>query len=92
MTAYAAKRVHALAGEDLSGYILKSASPSCGMRDVAVHDADGDIGRTDIGLFARALLARFPDLPIEDERRLEDPALREQFLARVLAYHHRRDR
>ncbi|HMB81964.1 MAG TPA: DUF523 domain-containing protein [Vicinamibacterales bacterium] len=74
MTAYAAKKVEALAMEDLSGFILKSGSPSCG--PTGEH----------VGLFAQALLARFPDLPIEEEARLADPRLRDAFLERVFAY------
>jgi uncharacterized protein YbbK (DUF523 family) len=91
MIAYAAKKVEALAGDDLSGYILKTASPSCGMTAVAVHDRDGGITRTGVGLYAQALLARFPELPIEEEGHLTDPHRRKTFLERVLAYHHRRD-
>jgi uncharacterized protein YbbK (DUF523 family) len=89
MTAYAVARVAALAGEDLSGYVLKAGSPSCGMTAVPVHSADDQPTGTGIGLFAQALLARFPDLPIEDEQRLADPQVRERFLERVLAYRSR---
>jgi uncharacterized protein YbbK (DUF523 family) len=84
MTAYAAQRVAALA--DLSGYVLKSASPSCGLTDVRVWQRDGSTSPTGVGLFARALLARFPDLPIVDERQLADPKVRQDFLDRVFAY------
>jgi uncharacterized protein YbbK (DUF523 family) len=89
MTAYAARRVDALASEDLSGFILKTDSPSCGMAGVKVHVCDGRATRTGVGLFAQALLARFPDLPIEEEGGLADPRRRKQFLERVRAY--RRD-
>jgi uncharacterized protein YbbK (DUF523 family) len=90
MTAYAARRADALAVEDLSGFILKTDSPSCGLIGVKVHTADGRSTRTGVGLFAQALLARFPDLPIEEEGRLADPQRRAQFLERVFAYHHQR--
>jgi len=90
MTAYAAKRADALAAEDLSGFILKTGSPSCGFIGVKVHTTDGRSSRTGTGLFAQALLARFPDLPIEEEGRLADPQRRAQFLERVFAYHHQR--
>lgn len=73
MNAWAARRVEELTRENLSGYVLKSNSPSCGMNG---------------GLFAEALLRRFPDLPIEEESRLRDPHVRERFLARVFAYRH----
>ena len=90
MTAYAARRADALADEGLSGFILKTDSPSCGVIGVKVHATDGSFSRTGAGLFAQALLARFPDLPIEEEGRLADPQRRAQFLERVFAYHHRR--
>jgi uncharacterized protein YbbK (DUF523 family) len=86
MTTFAARRANALADEDLSGFILKTDSPSCGMSGVKVHRGDKPAARNGVGLFAQALLARFPDLPIEEEGRLADRARREEFLERVLAY------
>jgi uncharacterized protein YbbK (DUF523 family)/uncharacterized protein YbgA (DUF1722 family) len=86
MTAYAAKKASALAGEDLCGFVLKKDSPSCGMTRVKVYRESGPGERRGVGLFARALLERFPDLPIEDEGRLHDPALRDNFLERIFAY------
>jgi hypothetical protein len=62
------------------------------MTGVKVHRTDGSSTRTGVGLFARALLARFPDLPIEEEGRLADPRRRDQFLERVLAYNHQHSR
>jgi uncharacterized protein YbbK (DUF523 family) len=87
MTAYAAQKAHALAAEDLCGFILKAESPSCGPAGVKVHPNAAPATKTGIGLFAQALLARFPDLPIEDEQGLADPQRREQFLERVFAHH-----
>jgi uncharacterized protein YbbK (DUF523 family) len=83
MRRYAAARVGALASIDLSGYVLKADSPSCGPSGVRIL---GDSGR---GLFAETLLERFPDLPIVDERELDDPAMRDAFVARVHAHHAR---
>jgi uncharacterized protein YbbK (DUF523 family) len=91
MTAYAARRTRALAGADLCGYVLKKDSPSCGMARVKVYGGDGPPSRTGVGLFAAALLARFPHLPIEDEGRLSDLRLRENFIERVFAYRRLRD-
>jgi uncharacterized protein YbgA (DUF1722 family)/uncharacterized protein YbbK (DUF523 family) len=93
MTAYAAKRTAALADEDLCGYVLKKDSPSCGMTRVKVYSGNkGQPGtRTGVGLFAHALLARFPHLPVEEEGRLTDPRLRENFIERVFAYRRLRD-
>jgi uncharacterized protein YbbK (DUF523 family) len=83
MREYAAARVDGLAALALSGYVLKADSPSCGPSGVPI--AGGvDTGR---GLFAAALIDRFPDLPIVDERALDDPARREAFCARVRARH-----
>jgi len=89
------RRLEELAAERLSGYVLKAGSPSCGLDDVLIHDDDGEgnpetaetAKNAGSGLFADALLARFPDLPIEDERRLADPERRRQFVERVFAYH-----
>ncbi len=87
MRTYARERVAALAGERLSGYVFKKNSPSCGMERVRIYDASGmplDDGR---GLFAQALIARFPHLPVEEEGRLNDARIREDFIERVFAYH-----
>jgi uncharacterized protein YbgA (DUF1722 family)/uncharacterized protein YbbK (DUF523 family) len=86
MRRYARRRVEALAGERLCGCLLKKDSPSCGMERVKVYDASGSPSRTGRGLFAEALLARFPHLPVEEEGRLSDPRLRENFIERVFAY------
>jgi uncharacterized protein YbgA (DUF1722 family)/uncharacterized protein YbbK (DUF523 family) len=86
MCAYAARRVRELAGEDLRGYILKKDSPSCGMERVRVFDAHGVPAKSGRGLFAEALLQHFPHLPVEEEGRLCDPRLRENFVERVFTY------
>jgi uncharacterized protein YbgA (DUF1722 family)/uncharacterized protein YbbK (DUF523 family) len=86
MTAYARRRVDALAAENLSGYVLKKDSPSCGMTRVKLFRGAGAPARTGVGLFARALLDRYPHLPVEEEGRLSDSRLRENFVERVFAY------
>jgi uncharacterized protein YbbK (DUF523 family) len=86
MREYAARRASQLAAARLSGYILKAKSPSCGLRDVSVHDDAGRVVATGTGLFADALRAALPELPVEDELRLEDPGVRNAFLSRVRAY------
>ncbi|HYB44854.1 MAG TPA: DUF523 and DUF1722 domain-containing protein, partial [Candidatus Methylomirabilis sp.] len=86
MNAYAARRVAELERDGLSGYILKRASPSCGMERVKVYTPEGAPGRPGRGLFARALLDAFPLLPVEEEGRLADPVLRDNFITRVFAY------
>jgi uncharacterized protein YbgA (DUF1722 family)/uncharacterized protein YbbK (DUF523 family) len=86
MDRYARRRVEQLDGEDLSGYVLKKNSPSCGLERVKVYTAAGMPLRSGRGLFAQRLLERFPHLPVEEEGRLANPALRENFIERVFAY------
>jgi uncharacterized protein YbgA (DUF1722 family)/uncharacterized protein YbbK (DUF523 family) len=71
--------------DGLSGFILKKDSPTCGPWKVKRYEG-GHSTRQGVGLFAAALLERYPLLPIEDEGRLNDPALRENFIERVFAF------
>jgi len=87
MIRLARQRVHQLERLALSGYVLKSDSPSCGMEGVEVWRKGGQHPREGRGLFAAELMRRLPNLPVEDERRLRDESLRDRFLERVLAYH-----
>jgi uncharacterized protein YbbK (DUF523 family) len=89
MTSWARRRVRELSGERLSGYILKKNSPSCGLNNVPVTGATGSSEEGGRGLFAAELVAQFPDLPVEEESRLADPRIREDFLQRVFAYQRR---
>ena len=73
--------------EHLSGYIFKSKSPSCGMERVKVYGKKGIPGETDTGIYANAIMQTQPLLPVEEEGRLNDPGLRDNFIERVLAYH-----
>jgi uncharacterized protein YbgA (DUF1722 family)/uncharacterized protein YbbK (DUF523 family) len=92
MSTWAKGRLEALAGEDLSGYVLKKDSPSCGMERVKVYDTQGGMPtKNGRGIFADALLARFPLLPVEEEGRLGDARLRENFIERVFAYRRLKD-
>jgi uncharacterized protein YbgA (DUF1722 family)/uncharacterized protein YbbK (DUF523 family) len=72
--------------EGLCGYILKKDSPSCGMERVKVYINDIP-ARAGVGIFADFLQQQFPTLPIEEEGRLGDPALRENFIQRVFVRH-----
>ncbi|MEM7410296.1 MAG: DUF523 and DUF1722 domain-containing protein [Myxococcota bacterium] len=83
---FSAKRVRALRGLSLCGYLLKKDSPSCGWTRVKVWNPKGMAERKGQGLFARALCEAFPGLPVEEEGRLRDAALRENFIERVFAY------
>jgi uncharacterized protein YbbK (DUF523 family) len=83
MHRFAARRLRELERLALCGYVLKSHSPSCGLERVPIHGSRAKTGR---GLFASALAAALPSLPIEDEERLADPRLRESWIERVFAY------
>ena len=82
----AATRLRSLDCEDLSGYVLKKNSPSCGLIDVQMHDRDGRSSASGSGMFASALAERFPHLPLEEEGRLSEPPVREHFIERVFGY------
>lgn len=84
MREYSDRRVRELAGERLAGYILKKDSPSCGMERVKLYPEQGGAPVKEArGLFAEALLRLWPDLPVEEEGRLHDPLLRENFVTRI---------
>ena len=87
MNRFATQRVSEIAGKDLSGYVFKKNSPSCGMERVRVYNSKGVPDRQGRGLFAVALINRSPLLPVEEEGRLSDLKLRENFIERVFAYH-----
>jgi uncharacterized protein YbgA (DUF1722 family)/uncharacterized protein YbbK (DUF523 family) len=86
MGRYARARTEQIARLDLAGYVLKKDSPSCGLERVRVYGPSGTAVRRSSGVFARALMDRLPLLPLEDEGRLHDPVLRENFVERVFAY------
>jgi uncharacterized protein YbgA (DUF1722 family)/uncharacterized protein YbbK (DUF523 family) len=87
MTRWAAERLEQLAGLNLRGYILKKDSPSCGIGRVRVYHESG-MGRCGgSGVYAAMLRRRFPTLPVEEEGRLHDAGIRENFIERVFACH-----
>jgi uncharacterized protein YbgA (DUF1722 family) len=83
MLGYAEGKIAELSHLDLDGYILKKGSPSCGMERIRVYRSGMVLGRNEVGLFARKLMERWPALPVEEEGRLNDPGLRENFIERV---------
>lgn len=91
MRSWAGKRLAQLEKEDLAGYIFKSDSPSSGMERVRVYDEKGTPRKIGVGLWARAFMDHFPLLPVEDEGRLHDPLLRENFIERVFCLKRYRD-
>jgi uncharacterized protein YbgA (DUF1722 family)/uncharacterized protein YbbK (DUF523 family) len=93
MNRWAVRRLEELATDepDLCGYVLKKDSPSCGMERVKTYSERGRPERNGRGLYATALMQRFPTLPVEEEGRLNDPRLRENFIERVFAYRRLKD-
>ena len=83
---WARRRVEELAGARLHGFVFKKDSPSSGLFRVRVYNAHGIPGRTGTGMFPREVTRRFPLLPVEEEGRLHDPTLRENFVDRVFAH------
>ena len=81
-----ARETAARLGDGISGYIFKRASPSCGMERVKVYDAKGMPAGRSAGAYAGPLMAAMPLLPCEEEGRLGDPDLRENFIERVCVF------
>ncbi len=84
-------RLDALQQEDLCGFIFKSRSPSSGLYRVKVYGEDGKMRTNGVGLFARAFTQRFPGIPVEEDGRLHDPALRERFIEAIFTLKRWRD-
>ena len=83
MLRWARKRVVELESNGLCGFIFKSDSPSSGMERVRVYNERGMPVKRGVGMFARAFMEHFPLLPVEEEGRLHDPNLRENFIERI---------
>jgi len=88
LVAWARHRVRQLEQENLCGFIFKSKSPSDGMERVKVYSerAPASPLTRGVGMFARIFMAHFPLLPVEDEGRLHDPVLRENFIERLFVF------
>ena len=76
--------VEKLRSENVSGCILKSRSPSCGLSRVKVFYEDGTMRRQGVGLFAKTLMTIWPQLPVEENDRIQDPQVREDWIRRVM--------
>jgi len=87
VTMFAERKLELLETAEFSGYVFKKDSPSCGIERVRILNSQGMPRRNGVGLFARAFKERFPLVPIEDEGRLRDPVLRDNFIERVFCYH-----
>lgn len=79
-------RIEELKDLDLSGYVFKKGSPSCGIERVRIYNEHGMPSRNGVGLFARVFIGQFPLIPVEEEGRLWEPTLRENFIERVFCY------
>jgi uncharacterized protein YbgA (DUF1722 family)/uncharacterized protein YbbK (DUF523 family) len=87
MNKYSAERLAQLSKLNLSGYIFKSDSPSCGMERVRIYSQNGMPSKNGIGLFAREYIKAFPNTPVEEEGRLNDAKIRDNFIVRVFSYY-----
>jgi uncharacterized protein YbgA (DUF1722 family) len=86
MRSYSVDRVRRLEKHGLAGYVLKKDSPSCGMERVKIRDRNDVPARTGVGIYAAELMRISPDLPVEEEGRLNDPRLRENFITRIFSF------
>jgi uncharacterized protein YbgA (DUF1722 family)/uncharacterized protein YbbK (DUF523 family) len=91
MLAFCREKVRELETEDLSGFIFKKGSPSSGLFRVKVYRGKGAPYAGGRGLFAAAVAGHFLRLPLEEEGRLHDPAIRENFIERVITYRRWKD-
>jgi uncharacterized protein YbgA (DUF1722 family)/uncharacterized protein YbbK (DUF523 family) len=91
MQRWAKKRLRELAKEDLIGFIFKTKSPSSGMRGLKVFATRDQIFYNGVGIFARMFMDRFPRIPVEDDGRLHDPGIRENFVTRIFTLRRWRD-
>ena len=86
MKRWAKRRLKELENENLCGFIFKSRSPSSGIKGVKVYTSSGMPSKSGAGIFGGAFIKHFPVLPAEDDGRLQDPKLRENFIERVFVY------
>jgi uncharacterized protein YbgA (DUF1722 family)/uncharacterized protein YbbK (DUF523 family) len=85
MKKWARKRVRELEKESLCGFIFKKDSPSSGMERVKVYNEKGMAEKKGVGIFAGIFMQHFPLIPVEEEGRLHDPILRENFIERIFS-------
>ena len=86
LKAFSQRRAQELRMHDLDGYIFKKNSPSCGVHRVKVYTEKGHPGKQGTGIFSAALQEAFPLLPVEEEGRLNDSPIRENFIERIFCY------
>jgi uncharacterized protein YbgA (DUF1722 family)/uncharacterized protein YbbK (DUF523 family) len=86
MLKWSKKQTVELEKDDLCGFIFKSNSPSSGMERVKVYDKNGVPVKKGVGMFAKVFMEHFPLLPVEDDGRLNDPILRDNFIERIFVF------
>jgi uncharacterized protein YbgA (DUF1722 family)/uncharacterized protein YbbK (DUF523 family) len=91
MKCWAKKRVRELEKEDLCGFIFKSDSPSSGMIRIKVYSDKGMPRKVGVGMFAKVFMDHFTRIPVEDDGRLHNPAIRENFIERIFSLKRWRD-
>lgn len=91
MTAWTEERIKELEKEDLCGFIFKNKSPSSGLYRVKVYNEKGNPVNKGRGLFARAFVRAFPRVPVEEDGRLSDAGIRENFIERIFVFRRWRD-
>lgn len=91
MVQWSLQKAKELEKKDLHGFIFKANSPSSGMERVKIYDPNGVPNKKGVGIFAGIFMKTFPLLPVEDEGRLHDPALRENFIEQIFVFRRWRD-
>ena len=86
MEAFTVPKLNELDKENLRGFIFKSKSPTSGMHGVKIYTEAGMPSRRGSGIFAREFMKRFPNIPVEDEGRLHDAGIRENFIEKIYVY------
>jgi uncharacterized protein YbgA (DUF1722 family)/uncharacterized protein YbbK (DUF523 family) len=86
MTRWIEPRLDRLSGAQICGFVFKARSPSSAMRDANIYSESGTVIGKSPGLFAAAFMKRFPLIPVEDEGRLNDPGIRENFIERLFVF------
>lgn len=86
MKNWATAKLQELALLDLDGFVFKRMSPSSGMERVKVYSEEGMPSNKGVGIFAGMFMAHFPNLPVEEDGRLNDPLLRENFIQRIFVH------
>lgn len=83
MKVYSRRKLEQVNPDQLDGYIFKKNSPTCGLHRIAVYKGEMKAHKKGTGIFAQIVRDQFPDLPVEEEGRLNDARLREGFVEQI---------